>query len=209
MANQGIARNLRMAGIFSVLFLGLIFPYGAVASPIVGQQIYYEGGNVTVTVLPYSAAYTSNLYLFSAPSPVFIANSSNVGHVVALGNLETLYGIRPGDELIFGIRVLNTGNTFLMGPGGRNADGLAHASVDYAEGTTSDFATLGFEDLLGGGDLDFNDAFFQLEGGIGNVGRVPEPASLILLALGLAVAALVSRSLFGVACREHAGRSLT
>jgi len=51
---------------------------------------------------------------------------------------------------------------------------VAHATVDYAEGTTSDFATLGFEDLFGGGgDRDYNDANFQLEGGIGNVARSP------------------------------------
>jgi len=70
--------------------------------------------------------------------------------------------------------VLNTGNSFLTGSGARNGDGVAHATVDYAEGTTSDFATLGFEDLFGGGgDRDYNDANFQLEGGIGNVARSP------------------------------------
>jgi hypothetical protein len=89
-----------------------------------------------------------------------------------------------------------------MGPGARNGDGLAHAIVDYAEGTTSDFATLGFEDLFGGGDRDYNDANFQLEGGIGTASAVPEPASLILLVVGMSGLGLVSRALFAVRCRE-------
>jgi hypothetical protein len=96
----------------------------------------------------------------------------------------------------------DSGDSFLMGPGTRNADGLAHAVVDSAEGTASDFATLGFEDLFGGGDRDYNDANFQLEGGIGNVSRVPEPASLILLVVGLSGLGLVSRALFAVRCPE-------
>ena len=43
---------------------------------------------------------------------------------VDLGNLAALYNVKPGDELIFGIFVLNTGDSFLMGPGARNGNGL-------------------------------------------------------------------------------------
>lgn len=208
MVKTGLGRNVRVAAVAFVLLLGVGFPVCAAASPVLGQQIYYEGGHVSVTVLPYDAAYTSNLYLFSAGSSILIANSSQVAKVVDLGNLAALYNVKPGDELIFGIFVLNTGDTFLMGLGARNADGVAHAIVDYAEGTTSDFATLGFEDLFGGGDRDYNDANFQLEGGIGFAARIPEPASLVLLVFGLAALALVSRALFGVGCREDAGTAL-
>jgi hypothetical protein len=67
-----------------------------------------------------------------------------------------------------------------------------------------DFAALGFEDIFGGGDRDYNDANFQLEGGIGNVSpRVPEPASLILVVVGMSGLGLVSRTLFAVRCREN------
>jgi len=207
MAKTGLGRNIRVAAVVFAFLLGVGLPVCATASPVLGQPIYYEGGHVSVTVLPFDAGYTSNLYLFSGGNSILIANSSQVGKVVDLGNLAALYNVKPGDELIFGIFVLNTGNTFLMGPGARNADGVAHAVVDYAEGTTSDFATLGFEDLFGGGDRDYNDANFQLEGGIG-ITRIPEPASLVLLVLGVVGLALVSRALFGVRCREDAGSAL-
>ena len=165
----------------------------AAAAPVLGQQIYYGGGDVEVTVLPYSASYTSQLILFSTPSPLVIANSSQVGQVFNLGNLAALYGIAPGSELVFGILVLNTGDTFKMGPGERNPDGVEHVTVDYDEGLAGDLAILGFEDLYGGGDRDYNDASFQLEGGIG-VARVPEAASLVLLMLGLGALVTISRS---------------
>jgi hypothetical protein len=187
----------------AALLLGLILSSSvAVAAPILGQQIYYEGGDVQVTVLPYSAAYTSQLILFSTPSPLVIATSSQVGQTFNLGNLAALYGMAPGSELIFGILVLNTGDTFKMGPGGRNPDGVEHVLVDYAEGDGGDVALLGFEDLFGGGDRDYNDANFQIQGGIGTFRRVPEPPSLILLLFGLAALATVSGSLLRKSCRQ-------
>lgn len=196
-------------GALVALVLGLTFSHAtATAAPILGQQVYYEGGDVQVTVLPYSAAYTSQLILFSTPSPLVIANSSQVVQVVNLGNLATLYGITPGSELIFGILVLNTGHTFKMGPGGRNPDGVEHVMVDYAEGSSEDYALLGFEDLFGGGDQDYNDANFELEGGIGLVQQTPEPSSLVLLVLGLAGLGAWSRSRFKGARPQHLSCSL-
>ena len=72
----------------------------------------------------------------------------NIGDPVAIGlNLE--------DEFILGIHVMNTGNDFFMGGGYDNPDGIVHASVNYGPNQT---AVIGFEDLLGGGDRDYNDA---------------------------------------------------
>ncbi len=192
MLTKGLRGRVKLAAAAGALLLGLILSSSvAGAAPILGQQIYYEGGNVQVTVLPYSAAYTSQLILFSTSSPLVIAASSQVGQTFNLGNLAALYGIAPGSELIFGILVLNTGNTFKMGPGGRNPDGVEHVLVDYAEGYGGDVALLGFEDLFGGRDHDYNDANFQIQGGIG-IRQVSEPASLILRHFGLAALAAVS-----------------
>lgn len=203
MPTRGFRGRVKLVAAAGALLLGLILSSSvAVAAPILGQQIYYEGGDVQVTVLPYSASYTSQLILFSTPSPLVIATSSQVGQTFNLGNLAALYGIAPGSELIFGILVLNTGNTFKMGPGGRNPDGVEHVLVDYAEGDGGDIALLGFEDLFGGGDHDYNDANFQILGGIGNVRRVSEPSSLTLLLFGLAALAAVFGSLFRATRRQ-------
>ena len=202
MPTESFRGRVKLVAPAAALLLGLILSSSvAVAAPILGGQIYYEGGDVQVTVLPYSAAYTSQLILFSTPSPLVIATSSQVGQTFALGNLAALYGIAPGSELIFGILVLNTGDTFKMGPGGRNPDGVEHVLVDYAEGDGGDVALLGFEDLFGGGDHDYNDANFEIQGGIG-FARVSAPASLILLLLGLAALAASSGSILRKSCRQ-------
>jgi Domain of unknown function (DUF4114)/PEP-CTERM motif len=203
MPTKSLREMVKLVAPAAALLLGLILSSSvAMAAPILGQQIYYEGGDIQVTVLPYSAAYTSQLILFSTPSPLVIATSSQVGQTFNLGNLAALYGIAPGSELIFGILVLNTGNTFKMGPGGRNPDGVEHVLVDYAEGNGGDVALLGFEDLFGGGDHDYNDANFEILGGIGELRRVPEPSSLILLLFGLAALAAVSGSLLRKSCHQ-------
>ena len=164
------------------------------ASPILGQKIYYEGGSIQVTVLPYDASYTSALYLFSTPSPLFIAYNTDVGKVVQINNLQSL-GVPVGAELVFGIIVNNTGNEFVIGPASGNSDNFVHAEVDYSQSSAGGVANISFEDLASGiiqglavtgvSEPDYNDANFQIIGGIG-LAAIPEPMSLILLGVGLA-----------------------
>jgi RHS repeat-associated protein/uncharacterized repeat protein (TIGR01451 family) len=135
---------------------------GAADDPpaVLGGQLFSTGAPVTVKVLPASAGLTSVLFLLE-PETVEIATNRDVGTTTTVGP----YG--SGTELVFGIRV--GGQEFRIGPGARNPDGLAHAVVDF---DASGCAVVGFEDLFGGGDRDYDDNKFEFCGGIAP--EVPE-----------------------------------
>ena len=105
------------------------------------------------------AGDTSELWLCSPRPERRIATNRDVGLVVDLGTFDS------GTELVFCIVNLNTGWRFFMGPADRNPDGIAHAIVDV---TGPGVAEAGFEDLLGGGDRDFNDNRFRFTGVVSN-----------------------------------------
>jgi hypothetical protein len=67
---------------------------------------------------------------------------------------------KAGDELIFAIYVTNTGYWYYSGDADRNPDGVVHAAVtDLGDGDYH----IGFEDLYGGGDEDYDDINFILQ----------------------------------------------
>lgn len=74
----------------------------------------------------------------------------------------------------------DTSETFYLGDGSRNSDGLAHGVVDDLGGNNF---YVGFEDLAGGGDFDYDDHRFLFSGGLST--DVPAPASFGLLGLGM------------------------
>ncbi|MBI3456326.1 MAG: DUF4114 domain-containing protein [Candidatus Rokubacteria bacterium] len=158
----------------------------ATAVPMLGGTVEYTGGDVDIEVILAAAAFHNFLDIYDEFGTklieLAIENHGDLGPTMetVLAATWAGAGILPGDEAVFGIFVLDTGHTFLTGPGSRNPDGIEHAIVDDLGGG---IVIVGFEDLFGGGDLDFDDTVFRFEGGV--QAAVPAPASALLLGLAL------------------------
>jgi hypothetical protein len=127
--------------------------------PGLGDRLYSTGGEITVEVRAATAGLTSELRLYGADGSFTpIATNREVGRVVTLP-------ARPKDEeLVFGIAIAGPGGaTFKLGPGDRNPDGIPHARVLNTGERQYD---VGFEDLLNGGDRDYDDNVFRFSGGL-------------------------------------------
>lgn len=97
------------------------------------------------------------------------------GDFVQLGNLE------KGTQLDFFLIAngANGGKTVFSTD--NNPDGLQHMIAFVPTG--SPFLLIGFEDLLGGGDLDYNDILFAVDVGKENINSIvgaPEPGPTII-----------------------------
>ncbi len=111
---------------------------------------------VTVTYVESETSYENELWLDSPESTrLFMAWADPIDSTYTMGPYPV------DSELIFGIEVLSTGMHWQSGPASRNSDGVVHVSVTY-EGDCS--WLIGFEDLTGGGDLDFNDVVLRVQG---------------------------------------------
>ena len=89
-----------------------------------------------------------------------------------VGTVQTMTVAR-GARVEFGI-ISGDGRLYRAGPASLNADGVVHATVTGS----ADSFTLGFEDLYGGGDRDFNDAIIRVKGLAASPvadARAPEP----------------------------------
>lgn len=162
-------------------------PIAAHALSISGNNIVLtEDSTVLVTFEGYSAAYTSDLALalpVNGLGVLFTNQTASVGSTVLLGNFAA------GTELVFSLFVRNDNVTYFTGLATANPDGVVHAKIALT--LDGNKANVGFEDLRGGGDKDFNDFLFSV-----TAQPVPDSAATVgLLALGLAALAVARRRL--------------
>src|SRR5215475_13237759 len=172
-----------------IRILAALLLFGSVAERT-AATVYYTGGDVTVTSLWADSGYMSVLNLYSSSySELSFLTTKLPGQAVTFNPAN--FGVKVGDELVFGIRVINTGLVYFMGDGARNPDRFLHARVEY-QGKGA--VIVGFEDRFGGGDRDYNDLRFLFQGGVsdaaqayetGGAWTIPEPSALALLGLGL------------------------
>jgi Big-like domain-containing protein len=154
-----------LAAAVALCVLGFATSASAQAPPAgLGDQLFSTGGEITVEVLPSTAGLLSELRLYNADGTFTpLATNREVGRVVTLP-------ARPRDEeLVFGIFIAARNHTFKIGPGERNPDGLVHARVQTTGERQFD---VGFEDLINGGDRDYDDNVFRFRGGLAP-NRVP------------------------------------
>jgi hypothetical protein len=116
-------------------------------------------------------------------------HSSKIGDKYDFGN------VKAGDTLTFLLKVLTTGKLFTTEVA-RNEDKLNHAySTAYkGDGQVPQGTYVGFEDLLGGGDKDYDDLQFVFT----NVaavatGTVPEPQTWVMMLAGFGLIGIARR----------------
>jgi hypothetical protein len=142
------------------------------ADPVTGGDIIASGGEVYVTFNGSDAGYDNLLFMVNGPSGTLFE-----GHVTAVGLTLDVGWFAAGTDLVFGLNN-QMGNTWYTGAASANADGVAHAKVD---GSVAGQVAVGFEDLPGGGDLDYNDLEFTVSNS-----HVPDTTgTLLLLGTGL------------------------
>lgn len=153
-----------------------------------------NGGDVMAYFMGSSASYNESLGLLINGVDSGITGLQN--HTAAVGESLDFGTIAAGMTLTFYINVATTGDVFYSDQS-RNSDGINHVySTDVgASGAVPAGTYVAFEDLKGGGDLNYHDETFVFT----NVGTdtptptIPEPANLALLMSGLGLVGFMAR----------------
>ena len=154
------------------------------AQAALGDDLVAAGGHVVIRFEGSDAGYDS-LISVNGSAEVFPNHSTPVGTTLDLGSFAA------GTHLDIVLHVLNTNTFFHTGSGAANPDGLAHANVIY-DWTEPGRTFVGFEDLFGGGDRDYNDHMFSFTN-VRAVGAVPEPSTYALMLGGLGAVGFLAR----------------
>jgi hypothetical protein len=165
----------------------------SMAIPILGAKVIVANtGSVTATYLGHTARISNDLYLESPTNSLGLIFNN---HATPVGTTFNLGTFTAGTELLFRLHAHESGagnlteRDYFTGPATRNPDGIAHAFVDDQYALNSTY--VGFEDVYGGGDLDYDDLKFSFTNT--RAETLPVPATLFLLGTGLGTLALTRK----------------
>lgn len=134
-----------------------------------------------------TAGFTNTLSLL-VNGVVTLESAAGVlnNHTSSMGDFVNLGSVHKGDVLTFRLNVITTGES-LFSDKALNADGVNHVystafSGDVIHGIPAG-TYVGFEDLRGGGDFDYDDETFVFT----NIAAIPEPETYAMLLIGLGV----------------------
>lgn len=150
-----------------------------------GKLFAAQTGHVTAEFLGSDAGYTDILIFDPQGQNRTLFN----GHATPVGTIIDLGVFSAGTELKFQLHVNNTGDDFYTGPASANSDNVFHASA-LLDGNRR--AVLGFEDIRGGGDQDYNDLQFRVTN-VSNISAVPEPSTWGMLLGGMGLLGFMAR----------------
>lgn len=142
--------------------------------------IVASDGDVMLTFISKEAAHSSDLFLTGSSNVILNNQNTNPGQTFNLGSFVA------GTKIAFEIFNKTDGFSFFTGLPSGNADNTLHA---FFKLISEDTIQIGFEDLWGGGDKDYDDVVFKITnvklGLAGSVPAIPEPATYLLMLTGL------------------------
>lgn len=147
---------------------------GFTLSPSTNNLYVSTAGEVMLTFISKTASYSNDLFLTGTSGPILNNQTAVAGTQYSLGNFAA------GTELSFEIFVNTTGYRFSTGAASLNPDNVVHGAFYEQLGQP---LMVGFEDILHGGDLDYDDLVFSLTNV--TVAAVPEPQTYGMMLLGL------------------------
>jgi hypothetical protein len=156
-------------------------PFIGASNPSISSLYAATSGEVILTFLSKQAYFSTDVSLQGSPTTIFNNQTAVGGTTYSLGSFQ------EGAEIVFSFFVNTTGETFLSGAAINNTDNTAHTA--YQQEVNS--VLVGFEDIVLGGDKDYNDIIFSVSNA--SISPIPEPGIASMLATGLMLLGFSSR----------------